>query len=1371
MWFRSAVSRRRAIVALPHVIERQTVEVAIATEQEALRLLDRISDLNRRQFVPVIARVLAEFDRPGITIRIDKLDVALGTIPPDRLELAAERLEPELRVALTRALEALERPLAGSTATHVVRSGASAVAILDRYLRDGIWPYDGQGTAANPADLFATILTAEPRGIAALLRRHRDRPYVLARIARQLPTEALEATLRMLAGYEASAILALLANAPNSLDEAGAGLSGTTVVARLWEIALQQVLAEDVGSIPRLIAFELSEESDIAPIQHGGAQLASKRILARRQKLQERGPDSTTGDGAPRSDSTLLDDPAFPLAGGGDLLGVADHASAMLESCLRYGDHPSIRLDTLIMELAAENPDELVRLFRAHGRNDAVLRHLTEVIGEKTLERLLTALDPESASTIIIYMAETRRLHRVEPVVPLSDPSFARLIAYIALRHLLYEAGTHFNRLTFIVTVIEEIAFEEDLAYRDVLNALYRGVLEAAKAEPLAGSLPAIIAELALDLERSNEASPAPDEANASASSAVVFGSLERLATAADAIPSDELTQTLKAAHERDPVAFSRLVRRLVPRLGAILLQRLSRILTFPIVLRLVLQPSFAADLARLSAMLTSATADRNLTADAVESAVLTVTASQSSRSISRTVILGQVQRSIAALAGLDHEQFTQTLLRQHDFRVRTDEIVTFYERLDLLRDVIRRGALPWRALMADPTMTPQQLVEALRRDLTSLGLAALSDVALMRIARDVEPVLGTMPREGGDEQLPDLITALEAPRPASVPVLLAMMAAGLKNKNADEAWRGALRQVLATEADAAREFLAEGIESEPDRLALFVGPMLDELLTALVPRAAPTLTRLIHALTAHAADIGIDRQRIFLGTLSEAARIDRNAAAGISLVVSVLRSIVGDPLLPLATSILQHDRSVNELPRAVTAALAALASRDSEIRQNTEVRRRDAEALQRDFQTGLRMRAVLRTDAWPEAAPFEHDTEWLFRALAGGDLTGIGAGSEFPQLIESLLDRLLKSPEQEPELAKRLLVFLRSGASRSKLICLLPERLLARLVLQAAPRTGGRLLKAGELLAEAAAIGGASVDRASFWLTVFDIAVAPDGTNDIGALTERFFAATGQGTGESDVRRRESLGVVLLEAAAQLARDAGDAALLAAVQMRRPALLSAFADTRRAPAARSQRGPRERKPAARPLRGRTAFRFDRSDDDLKDEPLFIANAGLVLANPFLPVLFDRLGLMVTGENGKPRLADEHAASRAAHLLQYLVDGRVDRLEPLLVLNKILCGMPVAAPVERAIEPTDAERETCDGLLQAMVDHWPVIRGTSVEGLRETFLQREGKLVRREDTWQLQVQRRTVDILMEQLPWSIGAVFHPWMASALHVTW
>ncbi len=56
-------------------------------------------------------------------------------------------------------------------------------------------------------------------------------------------------------------------------------------------------------------------------------------------------------------------------------------------------------------------------------------------------------------------------------------------------------------------------------------------------------------------------------------------------------------------------------------------------------------------------------------------------------------------------------------------------------------------------------------------------------------------------------------------------------------------------------------------------------------------------------------------------------------------------------------------------------------------------------------------------------------------------------------------------------------------------------------------------------------------------------------------------------------------------------------------------------------------------------------------------------------------------------------------------------------------------------------------------------------------GLRQTFLQREGKLERGADAWKLRVQRKTVDVLVDQVPWSLSVVFHPWMREPVHVTW
>ncbi len=166
---------------------------------------------------------------------------------------------------------------------------------------------------------------------------------------------------------------------------------------------------------------------------------------------------------------------------------------------------------------------------------------------------------------------------------------------------------------------------------------------------------------------------------------------------------------------------------------------------------------------------------------------------------------------------------------------------------------------------------------------------------------------------------------------------------------------------------------------------------------------------------------------------------------------------------------------------------------------------------------------------------------------------------------------------------------------------------------------------------------------------------------------------------------------------------------------------------------------------------------------------VYVANSGLALFTPFLPRLFERLGLL-SDVDGRPTVVGE-AATRAVNLLQYLVDGRTDAPEPELVLNKLLCGLAPEQVVRPLLAPDFADMAICDEVLQAVIGNWRSISGTSAEALRETFLRREGRLTRGEAGWSLTVQRKTVDILVDQLPWSIGMVFHRWMSAPISVSW
>ncbi|UQV44271.1 hypothetical protein KIV45_20870 [Janthinobacterium lividum] len=55
--------------------------------------------------------------------------------------------------------------------------------------------------------------------------------------------------------------------------------------------------------------------------------------------------------------------------------------------------------------------------------------------------------------------------------------------------------------------------------------------------------------------------------------------------------------------------------------------------------------------------------------------------------------------------------------------------------------------------------------------------------------------------------------------------------------------------------------------------------------------------------------------------------------------------------------------------------------------------------------------------------------------------------------------------------------------------------------------------------------------------------------------------------------------------------------------------------------------------------------------------------------------------------------------------------------------------------------------------------------------MRETFLQRDGRLQWDDGQLSLTIRRKAVDVLVDELPWGLAIIVHPWMRQPLHVTW
>ena len=181
----------------------------------------------------------------------------------------------------------------------------------------------------------------------------------------------------------------------------------------------------------------------------------------------------------------------------------------------------------------------------------------------------------------------------------------------------------------------------------------------------------------------------------------------------------------------------------------------------------------------------------------------------------------------------------------------------------------------------------------------------------------------------------------------------------------------------------------------------------------------------------------------------------------------------------------------------------------------------------------------------------------------------------------------------------------------------------------------------------------------------------------------------------------------------------------------------------------------------------KTPFKLDNEYKPNDSEFFFIKNSGVVLVHAFLPSLFKAFDWL--GEDKK--FKDEALRHRAIHLLHYLASGEEQLPEYRLLLPKVLCGLPLDISIERTIVLTDIEKNEAQQMLKAVIDHWKALKNTSLEGLRQGFFERDAKLSHTEKGWLLQVESKTQDILLSQLPWGIGMIKLPWMKEMLFVEW
>ncbi|HWW41502.1 MULTISPECIES: contractile injection system tape measure protein [unclassified Pedobacter] len=161
-----------------------------------------------------------------------------------------------------------------------------------------------------------------------------------------------------------------------------------------------------------------------------------------------------------------------------------------------------------------------------------------------------------------------------------------------------------------------------------------------------------------------------------------------------------------------------------------------------------------------------------------------------------------------------------------------------------------------------------------------------------------------------------------------------------------------------------------------------------------------------------------------------------------------------------------------------------------------------------------------------------------------------------------------------------------------------------------------------------------------------------------------------------------------------------------------------------------------------------------------------IKNAGIVLLNNYIPMLFERLKL--TDRYKFPNIQSQH---QAANVLHYLMTGNSIEQQDDLHLIKVLCGLPLSEQIEQLPSIPENDKELMNNVLTAMIANWPAIGLSSIDLLRENWLLRNGSLVEHSCEWELHIEKRSYDVIINRSPFTFSVVKFPWMDNTLHVYW
>ncbi|MBL4605390.1 MAG: hypothetical protein JKY02_06970 [Flavobacteriaceae bacterium] len=157
-------------------------------------------------------------------------------------------------------------------------------------------------------------------------------------------------------------------------------------------------------------------------------------------------------------------------------------------------------------------------------------------------------------------------------------------------------------------------------------------------------------------------------------------------------------------------------------------------------------------------------------------------------------------------------------------------------------------------------------------------------------------------------------------------------------------------------------------------------------------------------------------------------------------------------------------------------------------------------------------------------------------------------------------------------------------------------------------------------------------------------------------------------------------------------------------------------------------------------------------------------NAGLIIVHPYLKDFLVNCDLL----NDENKITNPELA---IHLLHYVATKKEKQFESNMVFEKFLCGFPIQKSIRREVGISKELKQKSEDFLEAVITNWTALNNASPDLLRNEFLQRLGKISFKEVNPRIVVERKTHDILLDKIPWTLSICKLPWINKLIFTDW